>query len=148
MITTSSLTSTSLEIGVTSNYTLQFIPLNNLILSQSVINIVFPSSYSNSLNTVTCLPATCTNSALTISFSNIPVTPNNSITLTLLNIVNPLKLGIISSLIISTLYFSTDSASIVDQVSSGLTLNLLSRKLQSSNILISSSSNVVYNFPT
>ena len=66
----------------------------------------------------------------------------------MVNAVNPNTLGSTTSLTIYTLYESSVSSSIVEQRNSGLTLSLIARSILTQNIAISSSSQVVSNYPS
>lgn len=65
-----------------------------------------------------------------------------SVILTLSNIVNPMSLGLTSSLIVRT-YYRTGGGS-VDVVATGLSLTLVTRNLQSTDVTLSCSSDMVY----
>lgn len=74
-------------------------------------------------------------------------TIGSAISLTLTNVVNPISIGATTSLILYTLYSSAQTNSYVEYVNSGLSVNLVARIIPSSNIAISSNSQVVSFFP-
>lgn len=145
LITTASLSSSSLQIGVTSTYTLSF-TIAQPLTSSSAIVIGLPTAFQGQVGS--CSPSPCTVSTSQITFTSVPTTVGSTVTLSLLTVINPYTLGTSSSLSITTLLYTSQSNSVVEYVNSGLTLTFVARLMLTSNVVISSSSQVVSNYPT
>jgi len=144
MITSAAITSTSFQIGVTSSYTITFTlgqPLGN---PQVVIGL--PIMFQGLVGS--CSPSVCSISSTEVIYNISASAVGISVSLTLLNVVNPYILGATTSLTLYTLYDRTQPTSIVEYVNSGITLTLVARSIPSQNVVISSSSMVVNNYPT
>ncbi len=61
---------------------------------------------------------------------------------------NPLTLGITTSFKAYTLEKSTILTSVVDEISSGITFNLVARQMSPSDVTVGSNSDIVFNYPT
>ena len=145
LITTASLSSSSLQIGVSCTYTITF-NLGQPLISSSAVVVGLPSQLQGKVGT--CSPSPCTVTSTSVTFTSVSTTVGSSITLTLGSVINPYSLGTTTSLTLYTLYYSSISTSIVEYVNSGLTLSLIARASTAASATISPSSSVVNNYPT
>ncbi len=65
-----------------------------------------------------------------------------------MSVTNPLILGSSTSFIGYTLLHETVSSSIVDYISNGIVFVFVARQSSASNIIMTASSNTVYNYPS
>jgi hypothetical protein len=138
-ITSTSIGATNSQIGASSTYTVQFV-LGQPLTSTSAVVVGLPSMFQGLI--AGCSP-NCTVTTTRITFTNVSTSVGSLISLTLSNVVNPVQIGTTSSLTLYTLYNANQPSSYVEYTNTGLTLNLIARVIQSSNIVITSSSAVV-----
>jgi hypothetical protein len=139
------------SIGATTQYLIWFQTINKLI-SGSFIQIMLPSTLSLILNQTVCstsvtgecsfINTTAINISLTAS-----INPLTNISLTLNNMMNPTTTTPTSSITVTTYY--SDLTSIVDQITSGLTVTctpiiLTSSTVSSNNPIVAAKAS--YNF--
>lgn len=143
-ISSASMSASSLQIGASSSYTIQF-TLGQTLNANSAIVVDLPVSYQGQVGG--CSPSPCTVTSSLVTFTNVATAIGSSVTLTLSAVTNPLTIGTTNSLTLYTLLDSSQSTSIVEHTSSGLTVDLVARVIPASNIAISSTSQVVSYFP-
>lgn len=102
-MTNVSIISTSLEIGVIADYTLNF-GFSHTLINDSILIVKLPSIYS-SITVSSCLPSPCAINGRTITYSNANLLGQNA-TINLMQVQNPLILGITSSFIITSKLYS------------------------------------------
>jgi hypothetical protein len=112
------------SIGATTQYVIWFQTINKLV-SGSFIQIIFPSSLPITLNQTVCsISVTGTCSYTNTTAINISLTASvnalTNISVTLNNMVNPTTTTPTNSITVTTYY--SDITSIVDQITSGLTV--------------------------
>lgn len=95
-----------------------------------------------------CSPSACSTSSTQVTYNITATTIGTTVSVMLLNVVNPYTLGTTTSLTLYTLYDRNYPTSIVEYVNSGISLTLVARSIPSQNVVISSSSMVVNNYPT
>jgi hypothetical protein len=119
--------------------------LSNPIISESLLILTLPFVYYGSVGG--CLPTPCTVYQQSVIFSSLSINIQTMFSVKLINVVNPLSLGLSSSFIFDTQLYSNQTTSIVDEVKDGLSPLLVARKFKNTDIAISCSSDVVYDFP-
>ena len=143
---------TNPQASTSTNYAFT-ITLGNAITSTSRILINFPASFSLPSGNFVCssdrsvsspiCTYTSANSIMTItSFTSTALSQGNAIVLTINGITNPSVVGQIASFTITTTYSST--VDYVDTIVSGVQFTVTPRTLSPSNIVLTSSSNIVY----
>jgi hypothetical protein len=137
-ITSTSIAATNLQIGANTTYNIGFV-LGQPLSSSSAVVVSLPSMFQGLISG--CSP-NCTATSTKATFTNISTSVSSLISLTLTG-VNPVQIGLTTSLSIYTLYNVNQPTSYVEYAYSGLTLNLAARTIPSSNVVILSSSPVV-----
>jgi hypothetical protein len=143
-ISSASMSASSLQIGTSASYTITF-TLGQPLTASSAIVIALPVSYQGKVGG--CSPSPCSVTSSQVTYTSVATTTGTSVTLTLTSVTNPLSIGTTNSLTLYTLYSSSQPTSIVEHTSTGLTVDLIARVIPTSNIVITSTSQVVSYFP-
>ena len=109
-INSASLGANNLQIGVITNYSLQFV-IGQPLTSSSAIVVQLPTMYQGQVGG--CSPFQCTVTTTKITFTNVATAVGSLVNLTLLNVTNPLQIGPTTSLTLYTLYSSSQATSYV-----------------------------------
>lgn len=140
------------EVGASADYTFS-IQLSNEISSSSnsLIIVSLPVLYANSVTGSSgCVPACVSLSSSRVVFlaSSLTALTSSSLncTLKITQLTNPYQIGLTSSFSILTQLYQQDSQSIVDEITSSLTVALTSRQITSISVVADSST--VYHYPT
>ena len=152
---TASLTALNTQTGGTTVYTF-LITLSNPITTTAYIIINFPPDFTMSNGNFPCTSnrsqttPTCsyTSRVMTVtnavSAANLPA--GSVISLVVQGMVNPLALGLFSSMVITTTY--NTSTSYVDTATSGVSFVVTSRTLTAANVVLTSSNYTVFSVAT
>jgi hypothetical protein len=108
-ITSAAISSTSVQIGVTSSYTITFTLAQPLGNPQVVVGL--PTMFQGLVGS--CSPSPCSITSTEVSYNISATTVGSSVSLVLSNVVNPYTLGTTTSLTLYTLHDRTKSTSIV-----------------------------------
>lgn len=110
-ISSATLSASSLQIGTSATYTVQF-TLGQPLNSASAIVVGLPTSFQGKVGG--CSPSPCSVSTSSVTFTSpSSTTPGSSLSLSLTSVTNPLSIGPTTSLTLSTLFTSTQPTSIV-----------------------------------
>lgn len=144
-IISATLSASNLQIGVTTTYNLQF-SIGQPLTANGAVVVGLPTVYQGKVGG--CSPSPCSVGFSAVTFTSVATTVGSAISLSLTNVVNPLTIGSTTSLILYTLYSSSQPTSFVEYTNSGLSVSLVARVIPASNIAISSTSQVVSYFPS
>lgn len=118
----------------------------NPINSMSVLILKLPTLFNSRVQS--CSPSPCTITPTRVTFSSLSTSLIvNTISITL-QIINPLTLGSTLSFQAYTLQSSLDTLSVIDEITSGMTTILTSRRMSPSDVTLTTSSDIVYNYPS